>query len=94
MNVQSLESMGDKMKDSERQKYLGDMIDISVSLQATVEQRKTKGEGIVSEILVIINEIPLGKHRIEVALRLREAMLVIELYLIVKHGIGLQLHIL
>ena len=30
----------------------------------------------MSEILSIINEIPLGKHKVEVALRLCEAMLV------------------
>ena len=53
-------------------KYLGDIIDISGSIQATVDHRKTKGD----EILSIINEIPLGKHRVEVALWLREAMLV------------------
>ena len=57
-------------------KYLGDIIDISGSIQATVDHRKTKGDEIQLEILSIINEIPLGKHRVEVALRLREAMLV------------------
>ena len=37
--------------------------------------RKSKGQGIVANILSIINEIPFGKHRVEVGLRLREAML-------------------
>ena len=32
------------------------------SIQATIENRKSKGQGIVSEILSIIEEIPLGKH--------------------------------
>ena len=30
----------------------------------------------MAEILSIINEIPLGRHRTEVALKLREAMLI------------------
>ena len=35
-----------------------------------------KGNGIVSEITSIIDEIPFGKHQIEVAIKLREALLV------------------
>ena len=46
------------------------------TLQQTIERRKTKGDGMVAEILSIINEIPLGRHRMEVALKLREAMLI------------------
>ena len=52
------------------------MIDQSGSIQATIDRKKTKGDGIVSEILSIINEITIGIHKVEVALRLREAMLV------------------
>ena len=66
----------EKMNNSDREKYLGDMIDKTGTLQATIDKRKTKGDGIVAEILSIVSEIPLGKHKIEVALRLREAMLV------------------
>ena len=33
-------------------------------------------ENIVAKILSIINKIPLGKHRVDVALKLREAMLI------------------
>ena len=63
------------MKVSEREKYLGDIIDKSGSLQATIESRKSKGQGIISEILSILSEIPLGKHKIVVAMKLREVML-------------------
>ena len=45
------------------------------SIQATIENRKSKGQGIISEILLIIGEIPLGKHTTTVALKLREVML-------------------
>ena len=64
------------MKDAEREKYLGDWIDKSGKIQATIESRKSKGQGIVASILSIINEIPFGKHRVEVGLKLREAMLI------------------
>ena len=57
-------------------KYLGDVIDQSGTIQSTIDKRKTKGDGIVAEILSIVNEIPLGEHKIEIALRLREAMLI------------------
>ena len=63
------------MKSAEKEKYLGDIIDTSGKVQATIESRKSKGQGIVANILSIINEIPFGKHRVDVGLRLREAML-------------------
>ena len=63
------------MKEVKSEKYLGDVIDTSGSIQATIDSRKSKGQGIVSEILSIINEIPLGKHKIDVAMKLREVML-------------------
>ena len=42
----------------------------------TINSRKSKGQGIVANILSILNEIPFGKHRVEVGLKLREAMLI------------------
>ena len=41
----------DIMKEVEQEKYLGDIIDKSGTVQATIEKRKSKGEGIVSEII-------------------------------------------
>ena len=64
------------MKDSQKEKYLGDIIDSSEKIQPTIDQRKAKGNGIVSEITSIITEIPFGKHKMEVAMKLREAMLI------------------
>ena len=63
------------MKDSECAKYLGDIIHTAGTMQETIENRQKKGEGIIAEMLSIINEVPLGKHKTEVALKLREAML-------------------
>ena len=63
------------MKEADSVRYLGDVIHTNGTIQATIENRKKKGEGIIAEILSIINEIPLGKHKTEVAIKLREAML-------------------
>ena len=63
------------MKVAEKEKYLGDMIDQSSSIQATIDSRKSKGQGINTGIMSILNEIPLGKHRMHIAMKLREVML-------------------
>ena len=47
------------------------MIDKTGSIQATVEARKSKGQGINTGIMSILNEIPLGKHKMDVAMKLR-----------------------
>ena len=75
-NCPSLDIHENTMKNAESEKYLGDVLSKNGTLQQTIERRKAKGDGIVAEILSIINEIPLGRHRMEVALKLREAMLI------------------
>ena len=64
-----------EMEDSNKEKYLGDFIDNTGKIRSTIEERKNRGYGIVSEILAIIEEIPLGKYRMEIGLKLRQAML-------------------
>ena len=64
------------MKDSNQEKYLGDLINSTGTIRSTIEQRKSKGFGIVNEIISILDEIPLGRYRLEIGLRLRQAMLV------------------
>ena len=63
------------MKTAESEKYLGDIIDKSGSIQATIQSRKSKGQGITTEIMSILDEVPLGKHRVDEAFKLREEML-------------------
>ena len=41
----------------------------------TIEDRKNKGYGIVAEILAILEDIPLGRYKIEIGLMLRQSML-------------------
>ena len=46
------------------------------SLEATIEDRVSKGYGIASQIMAIINDIPIGNYRVEIGLKLRQAMLI------------------
>jgi hypothetical protein len=62
------------MKEANSEKYLGDILYETGNIQSTITKRKERGTGIVAEILSIINEIPLGKHKLDVASRIREAM--------------------
>ena len=63
------------MHDSNKEKYLGDLIDSSGTNRKTIEERKNKGYGIISEILAILEYIPLGRYKMEIWLLLRKAML-------------------
>ena len=64
-----------KMKNSEKEKYLGDQLSSSAKIKETIDERVAKGYGVVSEILAILDEIPLGKYKLEIGLKLRQAML-------------------
>ena len=64
-----------EMNDSQSQKYLGDIVDKSGKIRATVEDRKKKGYAIAAEILAILEQIPLGRYKMEIGLQLRQAML-------------------
>ena len=75
LNCPKLKVHESEMKVADKEKYLGDVIDKTGSIHSTIENRKSKGQGIITGITSILDEIPLGKHRIEVALKLREVML-------------------
>ena len=63
------------MSDSAKERYLGDIVDSSGKIRSTVEERRNKGFGMVAEILAIVNDIPLGQYKMEIGLKLRQAML-------------------
>ena len=66
--------IGDKiMQSSNQEKYLGDLVDQSGRIGPTIEARKSKGYGIISEILSILEEIPFGPNRVKAGLILRKA---------------------
>ena len=62
------------MKESQQEKYLGDLVNSNGTIRSTIEDRKSKGFGIVNEILAILDEIPLGRFKMEIGLKLRQAM--------------------
>ena len=64
------------MSDSQKEKYLGDIVDTSGKIRATIEDRQKRVNGIAAEILLMISEIPLGQYRMEIGLQLGQAMLV------------------
>ena len=66
---------GEVMGDIEKTKYLGDIVDTSGKIEETVSERVSKGYGMIAQIISILEEIPLGKHKTEVGLILRNAML-------------------
>ena len=47
------------MKVAKKEKYLGGMIDQSSSIQATIDSRESKGQGINTGIMSILNKISL-----------------------------------
>ena len=76
MSCKVLTIDGSKMADLKQEVYLGDTIDKSGSIRPNIEKRKSKGYGITSTILAIVNEVPLAHWKIEAGLNLRQAMLV------------------
>ena len=64
-----------EMSNSQEQKYLDELICSNGSVRVTIEERKNKGYRIVNEIIAIMEEIPLGRFKLEIGLKLRQAML-------------------
>ena len=65
----------DEMQKVENVKYLGNIISSHGGIGDTVEDRRKRGWGKVSQILGILGEVDTGTHRIEAGLILREAIL-------------------
>ena len=76
LHCPQLKIHGAVMKESEQEKYLGDKISKAANIKATIHDRVTRGYGIVSEINAILEDIPLGIYRVEMGLKLRQAMLI------------------
>ena len=55
-------------------KYLGDIFHNSGKSKHTILERTTKAYAILAEIRAILNDVPLGKYRVEAGLQLRQAM--------------------
>ena len=92
INCPEIKVHENRMESSNQQKYLGDLISSNGSIRNNIEERRSKGFGIVNEILAILDEIPLGRFQIEIGLKLRQAMLLngILFYLTARLGIVFQ----
>ena len=64
------------IQDSKREKYLGDIITNNGRNDANIAVRKAKGFVIAGDILSILDEVPLGTHRIEAGIVMRNGMLI------------------
>ena len=73
MKRPNLKVHNDRMEDSVIEKYLGDIVDKTGQIRATIEDRKRKGFGILAEITAILNDVPLGSKRFEMGMTLRPA---------------------
>ena len=63
------------MKKSEECSYLGDILSTTGSVDNTIEKRRQKGIGIISQITGIINGLSLGHYYFKIAFIFRESML-------------------
>ena len=75
MNCSELKVHNTVMKESNQETYLGDVIHKNGKIKQTIEDRKKRACAIVAEILAILDDIPLGKYKMEIGLKLRQAML-------------------
>ena len=57
-------------------KYLGDSVHESGKTRFNVLERRTKANAAFAEIRAILEDVPLGKYRIEVGLHLRQALFI------------------
>ena len=66
----------EEMKDSDKEKYLGDFVTKDANSNATLCARKSRAYAILTEIRAILSEISLGSRKVEIGLALRDAWFV------------------
>ena len=86
---------GDVMSESKSEKYLGDIIHSSGSIKPKFANKMSKAWGRVSEILAIVKEASLGRHKIMSGLILKKALLhntilYIYIYIWIQNCTGVQ----
>ena len=64
----------EKMHRGDSSKYLGDIFHNSGKSKHNILERSAKAYAILAEIRAILNDVPLGKYRVEAGLQLRQAM--------------------
>ena len=71
-----LQVHGEDIIKVEKDTYLGDIISSTGRNQENIKSRLSKGIGIISQIMSILDKITIGKHFFETALILRESMFI------------------
>ena len=66
----------DPMEKSESAKYLGNFITNKGGVHDSIEDRRKKGWGKITQIMAILGEVDMGSNRLEAGLLLRESILV------------------
>jgi hypothetical protein len=67
---------GQAVKNSNKEKYLGDIISSTGSNKPNLANRLSRGWGRVNEILGLVSEAPLGRWKIKSGLLLRKSLLI------------------
>ena len=75
-NCPDLKVHKEKMKNSNCEKYIGDLISETCKNGENISSRKAKAFGIAGDILAILEEMPLGPLKIQARLCMREGMLI------------------
>ena len=76
-----LEVQGDEMRQSDREKYIGDYISSTGSNDINIQNRKSQGIGALSQIFSMLKEVSLGYSYIQIGLILRESNLLSKILL-------------
>jgi hypothetical protein len=63
------------MKTSKSAKYIGDIVNSRGSVRDTVEKRRNKGWGTITQIMGLVSEVSSGAYMIQIGLHLRDTML-------------------
>ena len=63
----------ENMKNTKKEKYLGDFITEKANSKETIKHRTIRGNAVLSQMTSLLNDIPLGRKRIEMGLTLRKA---------------------
>ena len=61
------------MRESDKEKYLGDYLTTQANSKVTIESRKFRGYAIWSEISAMLKDVPMGNRRTHIGLELRKA---------------------
>ena len=65
-----------RMDTSDKEKYVGDVICNDAMLKMGLKDRISKGIGIVVQLTSLLDQVSLGYHYFEIAIKLREALFI------------------